>query len=349
MVGGFRHVLVRYVSHTGQPLCAAIQSQLMAETRKSEDALIEWIRARSVARDASILLGIGDDMAMVRTGPEVLLTADMLMDGVDFDSARHAPDEIGRKALAVSLSDCAAMAVRPRWAVVSVALPDAWGMAEARGLHTGIERLAEEFEVRIVGGDTNSWKQPLVIDVTVLAEPWADIAPVTRSGMRPGDAIWVSGPLGGSLSGHHMSFRPRVREARALGAHYGNALHAMLDLSDGLSTDGHRMASASGCGIILEERQLHEAASDAAKEAARGDLEAIVKHVLDDGEDFELLFAVAGDAGEPPAVPNSDGARAARFVRIGVATGEPGLRVRGGDGTLRDVEAGGWQHFTERA
>lgn len=100
----------------------------MTKPGKSENELVEWIRRRCVSADTAVQIGVGDDMAMVRAGSDVLVTVDMLMDGVDFDSTIHTPLQIGRKALAVSLSDCAAMAVRPRWALVSVALPNAWSM-----------------------------------------------------------------------------------------------------------------------------------------------------------------------------------------------------------------------------
>lgn len=341
-----------------------VQCAAMAASGKSEDRLIEWIREQSrVRRDDSILVGIGDDMAMVRTGSglyveatpsgsgagrEILVTSDMLMDGVDFDTRTHQPEQIGRKALAVSLSDCAAMAVCPRWAVVSVALPDSWTMDQAKRLYDGMQALADEFELHIIGGDTNSWGQPLVVDVTVMAEPWPDCQPVKRSGMRPGDSLWVSGLLGGSLAGRHMTFEPRVREAHALVTTMRDSVRAMIDLSDGLSTDGHRLATASGCGIELNEAALLETASDAARQAAGADGRSILEHVLNDGEDFELLFATSSEQDVPTESCAGRDVRSLRYHRIGVATSEPGVRLRGSDGFIRPVEAGGWQHFTDK-
>ena len=159
---------------------------------KSEDNLVAWIAGRFPNVDLPI--GIGDDMAMLpASGSGLLVTSDMLMDGVDFKTKVHAPELIGRKALAVSLSDCAAMAVRPRWAMVSVALPNGWTMEQAQGLYLGIEALAREYECVIVGGDTNSWDHPLVVDVTVLAEPWPGISPVRRTGAKVGDLICITG------------------------------------------------------------------------------------------------------------------------------------------------------------
>src|SRR5439155_13286829 len=164
--------------------------------------------------------------ALAFPGGMVLVTADMLMDGVDFRTSQHSPRQIGRKALACSLSDCAAMAVRPIAAVVSLALPSMWSLEQAQELYLGMEPLAQECGVAIVGGDTNSWNHPLVIDVAVLAEPWSDAAPVRRSGARPGDRIYVSGRLGGSILGHHLSFGPRVELAHALARRFSGRLHA---------------------------------------------------------------------------------------------------------------------------
>src|SRR5262249_27750342 len=116
---------------------------------KTEENLVNWIASRYPSGDLPI--GIGDDMAMLPSSAAgILITADMLMDGVDFDSAVHTPEQIGRKAMAASLSDCAAMAVRPRWALASVALPNAWSMEQAQRLYLGMEPLAQRYRCRIV-------------------------------------------------------------------------------------------------------------------------------------------------------------------------------------------------------
>lgn len=310
---------------------------------KSENNLIAWIAERFAGpadADDSLLIGIGDDMAMVRASREGLLVAsDMLMDGVDFDAAIHAPHRIGRKALAVNLSDCAAMAVRPRFALVSLALPGDWSMEQAQGLYLGMVELARRFDVRLIGGDTNSWAKPLVIDVTVLAEPWAGFRPVTRGGVRRGDHICVSGLLGGSLAGHHLDFEPRVLEAKQLAETRGEHLHAMMDISDGLSIDALRMSKASGVGIELLEESLEQAASTAAQQAAASDGRSVLDHVLHDGEDYELLFAI-----------DSERARVSfdnmSHRIIGRAVDEPGLWLVTGEGAREPIQPKGWQHFT---
>jgi len=306
-----------------------------------ERAFVSWLAARYARktdlRRAGVELGIGDDMAILRTGiagrrarsdGRILIAADMLMDGVDFDLARHTPQQIGRKALAVNLSDCAAMAVRPRWAVVSLALPKKWPAAKAKSLYLGMEPLAEKYDCRIVGGDTNSWEHGLVIDVTVIAEPWPGIEPVCRDGMRPGDAIYVTGALGGSIAGHHLTFEPRVHEARELATRLGGDLHAMMDLSDGLSIDAARMVAASGCGIELDAAALLDIASRTAR-LARGP-RSTLEHVLHDGEDFELLFACKA-------------ASAPQEAQIGRAIKKKGLWLVA-NGCREKIKPLGWQH-----
>ena len=307
-----------------------------------ERAFVSWLTARfggpSDLRRTGVELGIGDDMAILRTGTpksrgqsdgRILVTSDMLMDGVDFDASIHSPKQIGRKALAVCLSDCAAMAVRPCWAVVSLALPRKWSVAKAKGLYLGMEPLAKKYGCRIVGGDTNSWDHGLVIDVTVIAEPWPGIQPVRRDGIRVGDAICVTGPLGGSIAGHHLAFEPRVNEARKLAEQLGRDLHAMMDLSDGLSVDAARMAEASGCGIELDGSALAQVATRAAN-TAKGK-RTLIDHVLHDGEEFELLFACKAVA-KHDAIP------------IGRATKGKGLWMKTANGSRLRIKPLGWQH-----
>ncbi|RPI80509.1 MAG: thiamine-monophosphate kinase, partial [Planctomycetaceae bacterium] len=178
--------------------------------------LIQSLRQATPASNR-VPIGIGDDAALIdwRHDPRCLVTVDMLMEGVDFTFESATPEQIGRKALAVNLSDIAAMAGRPVACVVAVALPRHGGFELGRGLHAGIAQLAREFDVAIAGGDTNTWDGPLVISITVLGEP-VGRGPVLRSGAQAGDWIMVTGSLGGSILGKHLDFTPRVREALAL-------------------------------------------------------------------------------------------------------------------------------------
>ncbi|MFH1418130.1 MAG: thiamine-phosphate kinase [Planctomycetota bacterium] len=336
---------------------------------KGEDNLIAWLASRPTRTQPGVEVGIGDDMAILRageddppSGPPILITADMLMDGVHFDTSAHTPEQIGRKALAASLSDCAAMAVRPRYAVVSIALPAGWSMTQAQALYIGMEVLAETHDCAIVGGDTNSWPHPLVIDISIVAVPWPGIEPARRSGVQVGDAVCVTGKLGGSLHPgpadaaggvpHHLCFEPRVAEARWLAARLADRLHAMMDLSDGLSTDATRMAAASGCGIEFDAAALENVVSDAALAASQADGRTPLDHLLNDGEDFELLFAVAPTslaALEKSAATGTATGNAkppALLTRVGTAIEGAGVWLKRGDAPREAIKPGGWQHFT---
>src|SRR5437660_9167929 len=193
----------------------------------SEFAFINWVRGRT-APHPGVPVGPGDDAAVVDlTNVLTLVTTDMLLEGSCFRLAEAGPRRVGKKAMAVNLSDIAAMAGRPVAAVVSVGLPRRGGLALAQELDAGLRETADAFGVALVGGDTNSWDGPLVISVTLLGEPTGR-GPVTRGGARPGDWLVVTGPLGGSIRGKHLDFTPRVREAQAL--HALTELHAMIDV-----------------------------------------------------------------------------------------------------------------------
>ena len=221
-------------------------------------------------------------------GTLVIITADMLLDGVHFDTRRHGYEQIGRKAVACSLSDCAAMACEPRVATVSLALTEAMSLEDCKNLYEGMADIADEFGCAIVGGDITSWSGKLAIDVAMLAEPMAPRGPVRRSDARAGDTIYVSGPLGGSLAGKHLTFTPRLDLASRLAGE--PALHAMMDITDGLALDLHRLCTASGCDAELSAAGLEQIISDAARRLAREDGRPALDHALSDGEDFELLI-----------------------------------------------------------
>lgn len=243
--------------------------------------------------------------------------------------------------------------------MVSVALPNAWTMMQAQKLFEGVDRLARQYEVALIGGDTNSWDRLLVIDVTVIAEPWGAqgsagslrIEPVRRSGMLPGDLLVVSGKLGGSILGHHLDFTPRVLEAKRLAEKLGPSLHAMVDLSDGFSMDAHRLADASGCGIVCLPQIVESLASEAAIELANKDGRTVLDHVLNDGEDFELLCAV--DAAAWSALSESEfhaeAGTIAGFRMIGSAEFGSGVCFLNADGSRTPIEPRGWQHFTDHS
>jgi thiamine-monophosphate kinase len=251
---------------------------------------IDWVRRRTPTHPR-VLIGPGDDAALVRVGNSTcLISTDMLLEGSCFVLAEAGPRRVGRKALAVNLSDIAAMAGRPTAAVVSVGLPREHGLGIAEELHQGLREMADAFDCPLVGGDTNSWTGGLVISVTVLGEP-TERGPVCRSGARPGDWILVTGPLGGSILGKHLDFTPRVREALTL--HAAAPLHAMIDISDGLAADLHHICEESRCGTVLRAEAIPIAADAQRLQDGRSPLQ----HALSDGEDFELVFTVAPEDG----------------------------------------------------
>lgn len=252
---------------------------------------IAWLRSRTPPA-SRVAIGPGDDTAaLIPPTRELLVTTDMLMDGTDFVLADVGGRRVGRKAMAVNLSDIAAMAGVPIAAVVSVALPPA-SRQLAEELYLGLRDMADAFGVPIVGGDTNSWGGPLVISVTAMGEA-TERGPVRRSGARPGDWLFVTGPLGGSILGHHLDFTPRVREAIAL--HEAVPLHALIDISDGLAADLNHILEESGCGAVLTADAIP--ITDAARELSRTSGKTPLQHALGDGEDFELVFAVSPEDG----------------------------------------------------
>lgn len=235
----------------------------------------------------------GDDCALVgSTARGVLFAADMLMEGVHFDLSKTTPELVGRKALAVNLSDIAAMAGTPTAVTVTLALPRSQGNALGDGIMQGMMTLAREYGVAIAGGDTNSWNGPLVISVAILGDPHPK-GSVKRNGAQPGDWIMVTGQLGGSIHSRHLTFSPRVAEARLLRDMYD--LTSMIDLSDGLATDLRHILEASHVGARLNRSRIPIHPDCAQGPAA---FESQLDHALRDGEDFELLFTVPPHVGE---------------------------------------------------
>ncbi|HSW46318.1 MAG TPA: thiamine-phosphate kinase [Phycisphaerae bacterium] len=305
---------------------------------RGENALVRWLQGRFEVRSDRIEVGIGDDAAVLRLGGAcVAITTDMLLDGVHFDARVHTYEQIGRKAIACSLSDCAAKACHPRAATVSIALNDAMTLTDVQRLYEGMAVLADEFDCPIVGGDTTSWTSPLVIDVAMLAEPMSPRGPVLRSGARVGDAIFVSGPLGGSLLGKHLTFAPRLDLSARLAAE--PALHAMMDISDGLSMDLDRLCLASGCGAELNADLLKSVISEDARAMARQDGRSPLDHALNDGEDYELL--VVGEA--------SLGRSGLGLLPVGRVVSPrhdmPTMILAFSDGRREPIEPKGFEHF----
>jgi thiamine-monophosphate kinase len=296
--------------------------------------LIAQVRQRA-ATHPRLTIGIGDDAALVcfPNPSGCLVTTDMLMEGVDFTLATATARQIGWKSLAVNLSDIAAMAGRPVACVVSVALPRTGGFTLGSELYAGVSACAHKFGVALAGGDTNTWDGPLVVNITVLGEP-TEKGPILRSGARPGDWIMTTGTFGGSISGKHLEFVPRVEEALAL--HQAATLTAMIDTSDGLAADLWHILEESRVGAILDEGAIPISPA-----ATVYDGKSPLEHALSDGEDFELLFTVSAADGQrllgrPPC--------ATLLTHIGEITADPGCFLKGRDGRLKPLPPLGWKH-----
>ncbi len=279
-----------------------------------------------------VRVGPGDDCAVTaRRGENVLtlLKTDAVVEGIHF-----APEadfrRVGWKALARAVSDIAAMGGEPEHALITLALPPSLPVRRAKALYAGVYRCARRFGIGIVGGETTRSPDgadgapgPVFVSVTLTGRV-EKARLVTRSGGKPGDVLFVTGRLGGSLAGKHLDFTPRLEEARWLCAHYRP--RAMMDLSDGLGADLPRLARASGCGFRVEEGEIPLTPG------------CTLAQAVGDGEDFELLFALA---------PRRAGAleRAWPFAtlpltRIGVLTAN--LRER-------RLTTHGYDHFTHSA
>jgi thiamine-monophosphate kinase len=287
-------------------------------------------------RSAFVVAGIGDDCAVLRSGdPDkfLLYTCDPVVEGVHF-LKNTPPRQVGWKAMARNLSDIAAMGGQPRWAVVSIGLRPTTSLRYVDRLYDGLSAAARRFGCVIVGGDTTHVKHEQFVVVTLLGE--VEKSKLTlRSGSKIGDSVFVTGSLGGSLRGKHLRFAPRITEARWLVQQF--RVHAMIDLSDGLSSDLQRMVEASHSNIGFEVF----AAEIPLAPATRGNLNA----ALNDGEDFELLFTI-----DPRDVTRLRAAWRREFrlplSEIGRVVRSPGnVHLVTKDGRRRPLAAGGYDHF----
>lgn len=301
-----------------------------------EFGLIELLK-KYKGSGAPVVREIGDDTAVVPLDARryLLLTTDMLMEGVHFPllhardgdhDSRVPPFAVGRKALGCSLSDIAAMGGVPHYALVSLGVPAHLSWEFVRDMYKGMDKLAREFHVAIVGGDTVR-SSKILINVALTGEVRkTDI--VYRKGARPGDCIFVTGPLGKSLpTGWHWKFTPRIKEAQHL-VRYAKPT-AMIDISDGLTADLGHILEQSKAGAVLEEKKIPLRAG------------ASVRQALHDGEDFELLFTVA-----PRKAAFLLKQRRFPFYPIGeIVASRQGLTIRDKKGKFQRIVPQGYRHF----
>ena len=286
-----------------------------------EHSFIAWAKQRA-ARLPKVKLGIGDDCALIghdsldSAETDLAITTDSLCDGTHFILTECGAQAAGRKLIAVNLSDLASMAATPLAVFLSLCLPRENAGDIAAGVFEGVYELAEKYQVAIAGGDTNVWNGPLVIHMTALGKV-ACGGSWLRSGASSGDAIVVTGKLGGSILGKHLTFEPRLELAAEL--HRLGVVTAATDISDGLGIDLLNMSVASKCGaeVWLDQVPISDDAVACAKKSGRPPLE----HALGDGEDFELLLAIPPE--KLAELPNEIGG--VSLTRIGTFVTRTGL------------------------
>jgi thiamine-monophosphate kinase len=298
---------------------------------------------RGLPTNDTVITGPGDDCAVLDAGVPgrwLLLKTDAVVQGIHFEPDAS-PEKVGHKALGRCLSDVAAMAGTPTAAVVTLALPKDFEAGFAQGLYSGMNALARRHNVAIVGGETTTNPERVLVSVAVLGWVLRDKV-VLRAGALAGDAIFVTGELGGSLGGKHLDFEPRLGEARGLAAHF--PIHSMLDLSDGLAGDLRHILKAGGVGAELLSSAIP--ISRAARQSAKAGSSAkpALAAALTDGEDFELLFT----APSASAVALLDAWKqefpGLRLSCIGKIIQEPGITLRDRY-SARPLTAHGYTHF----
>jgi thiamine-monophosphate kinase len=302
-----------------------------------ESSLLGHIYATASKSDQRVMIGPGDDMAMVQlTGRRLLAAVDQLIDGRHVIVAKTPIELVGRKAITRSLSDIAAMAGVPLACLAAATLPPEFGDDRAKALFDAMRHTADQYECPLIGGDIafhEHSSNPLVCSVTVLAEPAGPHA-IERGGAKIGDTICVTGPLGGSLEpsglGRHLTFEPRIKLAQQLVQHYGDRLHAMIDISDGLGRDASHIARMSNLQVRLDAAQIP------------CNLGCDWRRALSDGEDYELCFAVAGE------VAHHIGNTAMHIVGKAQTLPVGGPHVVVDDrGQMRAADDLGWEHRRE--
>ena len=320
----------------------------MTVSELGERALLARIQAKldtTGRRAASLVIGIGDDAAVVAPSrnTQTVLTTDAHVEGVHFERRFSQPADIGYRALAVNLSDLAAMGATPRWALLSLMMPDGLSVTDVEDLVGGMAELARGARCTVVGGNLTRSPGPLVVDVTAIGE----VQPrrlLTRGGGRPGDGLWISGVIGAAAAGLEMLrnapgpewadakaraavtryLRPEPRVRLGVAIAQARAARAAMDLSDGLADAASQLAESSGCGVEIDARALPiDPAARAWWEASGRDP---ILRALSSGDDYELLFAVPRMWGGRLRHARSRVAEPA-LTRIGVLTKDPAARV----------------------
>ncbi len=299
--------------------------------------------SRSLPTNKSVVAGAGDDCAVLDIGvPDrlVLFKTDAVVEGAHFTAATP-PEQIGRKALARCLSDIAAMAGVPNSALVTLALPRDFDPDFVEKLYAGLGALARHYDVAIVGGETTVNPERMLISVALLGTVLRGKC-ILRSGALAGDAIFVTGELGGSLAGKHLEFEPRLAEARWLAEQF--LPHAMIDVSDGLAGDLRHVLKASHVGAELLAAAIPISRSARLASKAESSAKTPLLAALTDGEDFELLFTVASRDAVPLLNAWKQQFPKLKLSCIGKVTAGEGITLRNKEG-VRPLTAHGYVHF----
>jgi thiamine-monophosphate kinase len=317
-----------------------------------EFEILEHVYAANAALPRRVTIPPGDDMAEIEIGGErgrssapgaaprphtVLAAVDQIVDGVHVRLGAVSLELIGRKAITRCLSDVAAMAAVPAASLVAATLPADFDSVSAMRLFDAMREAADEYDCPLIGGDVAAHAPgrpaPLVCAVTVLAVP-GPLPPRRRSMARPGDTLYVTGRLGGSVApdggGRHLTFAPRIAEALELAAALGERLHAMIDVSDGLGRDAGHLARDSGVGIVIDADRIPRSEGIEWRRAAS------------DGEDYELLFTAQGEVPEMVGAGTPVTAVGRVHARPRDAAGHAVVIVA--HGVEHGAEALGWEH-----
>jgi thiamine-monophosphate kinase len=345
----------------------ALRRRVDTGTRGRGDAESTASPRLPVTVSSSLVIGIGDDAAVFRStaGKETVITADLLVEDIDFRRTTTSPYLLGHKSLAVSLSDIAAMGARPLWSIMSIGVPeDVWQTDFVERLYDGVLDLANRYSVQLIGGDTSRTTENIVIDSIVAGEATAGMS-VLRSGASVGDQIFVTGSLGAAAAGlrliergahlaeqnladedsqklDHILLRqlrpePRVGWGIVLGEE--RLATSMIDLSDGLSSDLNRVCSASGVGALIDSSLLpiDERVIELCGRRALDPLQL----ALHGGEDFELLFTVKpANATRLPRRVDGVGIKCIGTIQ----SASEGVKISEGPRAW-ELKPGGWKHF----
>lgn len=313
----------------------------------TEKSLIAGIRGQAYGARA-VSVGIGDDCAVLRLPPgqEILVTTDFSLEGVHFRTEWHQPEVVGHRCLARGLSDIAAMGGQPLAAFLSLAVPSGTKKNWVNRFLKGLLKLADEFGASLAGGDTAESPKSILADIVVVGSVPKKTA-VRRSGAKPGDRIFVTAELGGSAAALNLLFsgqklrprdfpqhfhpRPRIEVGRFLREH--RLASAMIDISDGLSTDLGHICEESGAGAEIQAEAIPLART------GRPPRPVDLNFALHGGDDYELLFTVPRGKGVPRKIAGIG------IAPIGHITRDREILLTDGRGNRRKLKPQGWQHF----